>query len=107
MNYQINKNQKLAFLFTWLLVLTFLVLTLIALTGCSEENNNISNTVYSKSCTIEADVNFMQGGIVTNTKIDCNRIESYENLDTEYFLDDILIFSVDTDSIINQKYTVK
>lgn len=91
----------------WLLLLAFIVFMLAALTGCSEENNNISNTTYVKGCTIEADVNYMQGGMVTNNVVECNKIQSYEHLDTEYFMNDVVVFSVNTDSIINQKYIIK
>ena len=101
-----TKNRKTRG-FLLLAILGILIIYFITLTGCSEENNNISNTVYSKSCVIEADVNFMQLGIVTNAKIDCNKIQSHENLDTEYFMNDVLIFSINTDSIVNQKYTLK
>jgi uncharacterized lipoprotein YehR (DUF1307 family) len=101
-----SKETRLSMVLTLLLTAILFLSAVISLTGC-DDPASCNTDGSSRTCVIDVDINYVDSGIVKNKVLECSKVESLPGNYTEFSVNNIVIFEVETDSIINYRYLGK
>jgi len=101
-----SKNTRSSMVLTFILTAILFLSAVISLTGC-DDPASCNTDGSSRTCVIDVDINYVDSGLVKNKVLECNKIESIQGNYTEFSVDNVVIFEVETDSVLNYRYQPK